>query len=364
MHSLSRRLKPHTEFLKRVAAATLILMSSYLCGASVVYGQRRRAEIAFLLFVAAVHWQRSVFQRRAGRDATKAVAGFAEAMATVLRHPAMDDHATATRPPRRGAIARVRTLFISDVHLGSRGCQADRLIDFLRHHEAETLYLVGDIVDGWRLQSGWYWPKAHNDVLHELLRLAVEGRRLVYVAGNHDEFLRDYAGSTFGNVDVVEHALHRGIDGREYLIIHGDHFDLVVRHARWLALLGDWAYGAALAFNAYINRIRGRLGLAYWSFSAWAKLNVKNAVNHIGRFEEVLCAEAERHHAQGVICGHIHHAVMHDDFGVRYINTGDWVETCSGVVEHYDGRFEIIRWAAQPRQPVIDTRAPFPGVAA
>jgi UDP-2,3-diacylglucosamine pyrophosphatase LpxH len=276
----------------------------------------------------------------------------------------MEPRYAAHRPCCRD-IAKVRTLFISDVHLGTRGCQADQLIDFLRHHDAETLFLVGDIIDGWRLRSSWYWPKAHHDVLQELLRLAAEGKRLVYIAGNHDEFVRDYAGSRFGNVDVVEQALHRGIDGRDYLIIHGDHFDLVVRHARWLALLGDWAYGAALISNVGINQIRCRLGLAYWSFSAWAKLHIKKAVNHIGCFEEVLSAEAGRHHAQGVICGHIHHAVMHDDFGVRYINTGDWVESCSGVVEHYDGRFEIIRWAApHPRSMMASDAGPLAEAAA
>src|SRR5690606_8815230 len=172
--------------------------------------------------------------------------------------------------------------------LGTKGCQAELLIDFLRHYDADTVFLVGDIIDGWRLKSGWYWPQAHNDVVQKLLRKVRKGARLIYVPGNHDEFLRDYVGSNFGGIDVVEHAIHETADGKRYLVIHGDHFDLVVRHAKWLALLGDWAYGAALTINTYLNVVRRRLGLTYWSLSAWAKLKVKNAVNYIGRFEELL----------------------------------------------------------------------------
>ncbi|WP_315838524.1 UDP-2,3-diacylglucosamine diphosphatase [Bradyrhizobium prioriisuperbiae] len=262
-------------------------------------------------------------------------------------------------------VVKVKTLFISDAHLGTRGCQAERLLEFLRCHDAETLFLVGDIIDGWRLNSGWYWPKDHNDVVLELVHQARSGKRLVYVAGNHDECLRSYAASYVGGVEVVDRAIHTGIDGRDYLIIHGDHFDVVVRHARWLALVGDLAYRAALMSNAGLNGIRRRLGLAYWSFSAWAKSGVKRAVNHIGCFEEVLSDEAKRYDVQGVICGHIHHAIMHDDFGVRYINTGDWVESCSGVVEHYDGRFELIQWmGARSRPAPVETQRPLAEAAA
>src|SRR5918992_109536 len=237
-----------------------------------------------------------------------------------------------------------RTLFISDVHLGMRGCQAERLIDFLRHHKAETYYLIGDIVDGWALKASWYWPQAHNDVVQKLLREARKGARIIYVPGNHDEFLRDYYGTHFGGIDVVETAIHEGADGRRYLVIHGDLFDFVVTQARWLALLGDKAYDWAIAVNRVFNAMRRRLGFPYWSLSQWAKLKVKNAVSYIGDFEKTLAAEADRHGADGVICGHIHHAVMHDDYGLRYINCGDWVESCTAVAEHHDGRFEIIRW--------------------
>ena len=240
---------------------------------------------------------------------------------------------------------RFRALFLSDVHLGVRGCQAERLLDFLRWHEADTIYLVGDIVDGWALRSSWYWPQPHNDVVQKLLRQARKGTRIIYIPGNHDEFLRGgYCGTHFGGVEVVENTIHQGADGRRYLVIHGDIFDLVVTQARWLALLGDRAYDFAISANRIFNCVRRRLGFPYWSLSQWAKLKVKNAVNYIGAFEKTLTAEAARHDVDGVICGHIHHAVMHDQFGLRYINCGDWVESCTAVAEHPDGRFEIITW--------------------
>lgn len=242
---------------------------------------------------------------------------------------------------------RVRTLFLSDLHLGTKGCQAGPLLAFLRTYDADTIYLVGDIVDGWRLKSGWYWPQSHNDVVQKLLRKVRKGARLVYIPSNHDEFLRDYVGVSLGGIELADHALHETADGRRYLVIHGDQFDIVVRHARWIALLGDGAYTAALFVNTHLNMVRRRLGLTYWSLSAWAKLKVKNAVNFIGRFEEFLASEARRQDAHGVICGHIHHAAMHEDFGVAYVNTGDWVESCTAVVEHYDGRLELIRWTEE-----------------
>ncbi len=246
--------------------------------------------------------------------------------------------------PKAVEPVRVRTLFLSDVHLGTRGCQAVLLLDFLKRYDADTIYLVGDIVDGWRLRSSWYWPQAHNDVIQKLLRKVRKGSRLVYIPGNHDEFLRDYLGSAFGGIELVDQAIHVAADGKRYLVIHGDQFDLVVRHARWLALLGDGAYTVALAINTHLNAIRRRLGLTYWSLSAWAKRKVKNAVNYIGRFEEFLAAEARRHEADGVICGHIHHPALRDLLGIRYGNAGDWVESCTAIVEHYDGRLELIRW--------------------
>ena len=244
---------------------------------------------------------------------------------------------------------RYRSLFISDLHLGTRGAQADALLEFLRECEAQTIYLVGDIVDGWRLRSAWYWPQSHNDVVQKLLRKARKGTRVVYVPGNHDEFLRGFYGTHFGGIEVCETAVHEAADGRRYLVIHGDVFDMVVRHAKWLAYLGDWAYEIALALSIRINWVRRRLGFTYWSLSAWAKLKIKNAVSYIGRYEEVLAAEAARHAVDGVICGHIHCAAMRNFDGFTYINTGDWVESCTAVAEHEDGRMEIIAWPAQSR---------------
>jgi UDP-2,3-diacylglucosamine pyrophosphatase LpxH len=218
------------------------------------------------------------------------------------------------------------------------------LLDFLREVDADTIYLVGDIIDGWRLKSSWYWPQEHNDVVQKLLRKVRKGVRLIYIPGNHDEFLRDYLGTHFGGIEVVDSAVHEAADGRRYLVVHGDKFDVVVRHARWLAYLGDWAYETALRVNAYVNLVRRRLGLTYWSLSQWAKLRVKNAVNFIGEFEQALVTEAQRHRVDGIICGHIHHAAIQERAGIWYINCGDWVESCTAVVETYDGVFEIIRW--------------------
>ena len=249
-----------------------------------------------------------------------------------------------------------RALFISDVHLGTKGSQADLLLDFLKYHDSDVLYLVGDIVDGWRLRSSWHWPQQHNDVVQKLLRKGRKGTKIIYLPGNHDEFLRDYYGTHFGGIEVVETCVHEAADGKRYLVIHGDVFDVVVRHAKWLAFLGDGAYTFALGVNTYVNLVRRKLGLTYWSLSQWAKQKVKNAVNYIGSFEEALADEAKRHKVDGVICGHIHHAMAHDRYGVRYINCGDWVESCTAVAEHEDGRMEIICWTR--RQPMLSLTGP------
>jgi len=241
-------------------------------------------------------------------------------------------------------IKHVKALFISDVHLGMKTIKVDQLLDFLRCYDAETIYLVGDILDGWRLQKNWRWPATYNILLQKLLRKARKGARIVYLPGNHDEFLRNYLGTHFGDIEIVDRTIHHAADGKRYLVIHGDQFDVVVLHAKWLAHLGDWAYNAALRLNIGINFIRRKLGFGYWSLSAWAKHKVKNAVSFIGRYEEALALEAKRSGVDGVICGHIHHADMHDDYGTRYINTGDWVESCTAIAEHHDGEFELIRW--------------------
>ncbi|WP_144223513.1 UDP-2,3-diacylglucosamine diphosphatase [Mesorhizobium amorphae] len=245
-----------------------------------------------------------------------------------------------------------RSIFISDVHLGSKAAKAEFLIDFLRHHDADTIFLVGDIVDGWRLRRSWHWPQAHNDVVQKLLRKARKGSSITYIAGNHDEFARQFQGVHFGGIVVADRAIHETADGRRMLVIHGDQFDTVVHNARWLAYFGDYAYDAAMLINRGVSRFRKVFGMPYWSFSSWAKVKVKKAVNFIGSFQNVLTEEARRSEVDGVICGHIHHAAIETVDDIHYINTGDWVESCTAVVEHFDGRFEILHWAhVMPEAP-------------
>ncbi len=247
---------------------------------------------------------------------------------------------TEVREDRRRP--RYRTIWISDIHLGTRGCNAESLLEFLRSYDSDTLFLVGDIIDGWKLRRSWYWPQTHNDIVQKLLRKTRKGTRVIYVPGNHDECLRDYVGHSFGGITLVREAVHVTADGRRLLVVHGDEFDGVVRYAKWLALLGDYAYQAALSINTVFNLVRRRLGLPYWSISAFLKLKVKNAVSFISDFECAVAREARRRHMDGVVCGHIHHAAAHRIDNVEYYNDGDWVESCTALVEHYDGRLEII----------------------
>jgi UDP-2,3-diacylglucosamine pyrophosphatase LpxH len=242
------------------------------------------------------------------------------------------------------AAKRFRTLFISDVHLGSKASQAGLLLDFLKFHDADKIYLVGDIVDGWRLRRNWHWPQEHNDVVQKLLRKARKGSRVIYLAGNHDEFLREFQGMHFGGIEVMDRDIHLTADGRKFLVIHGDQFDVVVHNYRKIACLGDWAYDLAMLINTFMNRVRNLLGLRYWSFSSWAKVRVKEAVKFIWAFQRVIADEARKSGADGVICGHIHHAVITEDNGITYINTGDWVESCTAIGEREDGTFELISW--------------------
>jgi UDP-2,3-diacylglucosamine pyrophosphatase LpxH len=242
-------------------------------------------------------------------------------------------------------ISHYRTIWISDIHLGTRGCSADALLDFLKFTESEYLYLVGDIIDGWRLRKSWYWAQSHNDVIQKVLRKARKGTKVVYVPGNHDEVLRDYVDLQFGGISVVSDAIHVTADGRRLLVLHGDAYDGVVRHARWLAVLGDWAYNLMLAVNHWFNVARRRLGYPYWSLSAWLKGKVKNAVEYVSRFEVAVAEEAAKRGVDGVVCGHIHKAEIRPMNGVLYCNDGDWVESCTALVEHFDGRLEILHWA-------------------
>lgn len=245
-----------------------------------------------------------------------------------------------------GSPPALRAVFISDLHLGTPGCQADALLDFLQAHPCDTLYLVGDIVDGWQLRRRWFWPPSHNDVVQQLLRRARKGCRVVFVPGNHDEFARGFAGHSFGGIEVVTDAVHQTATGQRRWVTHGDHFDGVIQCARWLAYLGDNLYEATLRLNRHLNSLRARLGLPYWSLSAYLKHKVKKAVSDVTRFEEAVAAEARRRGHDGVVCGHIHRPDMREIDGVLYCNDGDWVESRSALVEHRDGRLEIVVWQA------------------
>lgn len=242
---------------------------------------------------------------------------------------------------------RYRTVFLSDIHLGTRGCKAEFLLDFLKHVDCEQLYLVGDIIDCWRLRRGWYWPQSHNDVVQKLLRKARKGTRVIYIPGNHDEPLRDYVDMQFGGVALAKEVIHLTADGKRFLVLHGDEFDGIVKYARWLALLGDWAYRTMLQLNHWFNLARRTFGYPYWSLSAWLKQRVKDAVKYIDDYERAVAEEARRRGVDGVVCGHIHKAEIRRIGEILYANDGDWVESCTALVEHEDGRLEILHWTEE-----------------
>jgi len=252
---------------------------------------------------------------------------------------------------------RYRSVWISDLHLGTPGCQAAALLDFMRHVESDHLFLVGDIIDGWQLRRSWYWPQAHNDVIQKLLRKARKGTKVVFVPGNHDEFARRYVGHNFGGIDVADHWTHETADGRRLWVTHGDLFDGVVQCAPWLAHLGDTLYEFTLKLNRYLNATRARLGLPYWSLSKYLKHKVKRAVSYVGDFEAAVAREARRRGVQGVVCGHIHHAELREIDGVLYANDGDWVESMTALVEHADGRLALVDWAREMRERPLSARA-------
>lgn len=239
---------------------------------------------------------------------------------------------------------RVRTVFISDVHLGTPGCQAEALLEFLKAYPSERLYLLGDIIDGWQLRRRWYWPQAHNDVIQKILKRARKGCKVVFVPGNHDEFARHFTDHHFGGVEVLSEAVHTTLEGKRLWLVHGDHFDGVIQYAKWLAYLGDNMYELTLRLNTHFNSLRAKLGLPYWSLSQYLKHKVKSAVSFINKFEEAVAAEARHRGHDGVVCGHIHHAEMRNINGTLYCNDGDWVESLSALVEHTDGRLEVLFW--------------------
>jgi UDP-2,3-diacylglucosamine pyrophosphatase LpxH len=252
---------------------------------------------------------------------------------------------------------RYRAIFISDVHLGTRDCKAEQLNNFLKHNSCDTLYLVGDIIDGWKMQQNKLrWRQSHTNVVRRVLGHAKRGTHVVYVAGNHDEFLRPMIplGFTFGRINVVNQAEHVGLDSRRYLVTHGDLFDGITRLAPWLSFLGDRAYDFILALNSKFNWIRRRFGFGYWSLSKFLKHRVKKAVDFMFQFEQNLAAYCRKRGFDGVICGHIHHAEIKNIDGVVYMNDGDWVESCTALVEHLDGKWEIVTWTREHDDVVDD----------
>jgi UDP-2,3-diacylglucosamine pyrophosphatase LpxH len=267
--------------------------------------------------------------------------------------------------PAQRTTLRTRSIFISDVHLGFKGCQAQYLLDFLRRVECDTVYLVGDIIDLWALSRSFYWPQAHNDVIRTLLGKAKHGTRVVYVPGNHDRLFRDHDGLVMGNVEIQREAVHQTADGRRFLVLHGDEFDSIVRASPWLESLGSHAYSFALTANRYVNAVRQRFGYPYWSLAAFLKHKVKNAVQYITGFEKALAAAAQERGLDGVICGHIHRAEITEIDGITYCNDGDWVESCTALVEDFSGRLSLLRWTESQAVlvggdefPLLDSEVP------
>jgi UDP-2,3-diacylglucosamine pyrophosphatase LpxH len=262
-------------------------------------------------------------------------------------------------------MTQYRTIWLSDIHLGTSGCQANFLLDFLKHNEAETFYLVGDIIDGWRLKKSWYWPQAHNDVIQKLLRKVRKGAEVFYIPGNHDEMARQFIGMTFGEIQIQNEMIHVTADGKRLWVTHGDLFDSVMQYAKWLAYLGDTAYTCILVVNRWFNNIRIKMGFQYWSLSQFLKHKVKNAVSFIADFEAIMAREARKRKCDGVVCGHIHKAEIREIDGLLYCNDGDWVESLTALVETFDGELKIIHWPhildesiVNAPEPIIITRHP------
>lgn len=243
---------------------------------------------------------------------------------------------------------RVRSVFISDVHLGTRACQAERLLGFLRAYSSDHLYLVGDIVDFWAMKREVRWTPAQNTVVQKILRRARHGGHVTFIPGNHDEALREHVGITLGDIHLEQECVHEAADGRRYLVLHGDEFDQVTRHHRWLALLGDRGYDLLVRLNVWLSWLRRRLGISgYWSLAGYAKRRIKTAVDFVNDFENSVARAVRERGLDGVICGHIHVAALREVDGVAYVNCGDWVDSCTAIVEHHDGRLELVEWKGE-----------------
>lgn len=237
-----------------------------------------------------------------------------------------------------------KTIFISDIHLGSKGAKSEFLAEFLKYNRCEKLYMVGDIIDGWRLKKRFYWPQSHTNVIRRILTMSKRGTDVVYVTGNHDDFLRRYSGLDLGNIQLCDETAFNAMSGKRYLVVHGDKYDSIVQTHKWLALIGDWSYEALVVLNRYFNIIRRRFGKQYWSLSSYIKQRVKGAVSFISAYEEAVAKDCEKHGYDGVICGHIHHPEIREIEGKEYLNCGDWVESCTAIVETLEGEMKLLHW--------------------
>lgn len=237
-----------------------------------------------------------------------------------------------------------RTIFISDSHLGAKGCKDVFLAEFLKYNECEKLYLVGDIIDGWRLKKRMFWPQSHTNVIRRILTMSKRGTDVVYVTGNHDDFLRRYSGLNFGNIELCDETVFKAKNGEQFLVVHGDKYDGVIQTQKWLAILGDWSYETLIIINRYFNQIRRKFGMGYWSLSSYVKHKVKGAVSFISAYEEAVVKDCKEQGFTGVICGHIHHPEIRMIDDVQYLNCGDWVESCTAIVETLEGEMKLLRW--------------------
>ena len=262
---------------------------------------------------------------------------------------------TLARPPF--SPNQYRSIFISDVHLGSYGCQAEKLLNFLQNTTCDQLFLVGDIIDGWQMRGRVYWPESHERVMKQLLEMAKSGTKVRYITGNHDEFLRNYGALQFDTIEIVDEYRLRNKDGSEFLVIHGDQYDVITKYARWISTLGDVGYNLLLRINVIINKVRSLLGYDYWSFSKWVKDSVKQAVSYVGDFEATVASVCNQRGYAGIICGHIHKAANREVGGVRYLNCGDWVESCTAILHTHDGQFQVIAHDAKDNANAADARA-------
>jgi UDP-2,3-diacylglucosamine pyrophosphatase LpxH len=247
-------------------------------------------------------------------------------------------------------VVKVRSIFLSDIHLGTRGCQADRLLDFLREFESDHLFLIGDIIDFWSMGRSIQWSAKQNTVVQKILRRARHGEKVVFIPGNHDEAMREYSGTLFGDILIAFEWLHVTADGKRLLLTHGDQFDQVTRHHRWLAILGDAGYDLLVRLNGWLSWWRRTLGIGgYWSLAGYAKRKVKSAVTFIFDFEDSVIRSVRDRGLNGVVCGHIHSAAIKEVGELLYVNCGDWVDSCTAIVEHLDGRLELVEWRSSNR---------------